>query len=130
LCLVSTGNVRLIPTGVGADLPTGAVMDISAAFDPPEMPDKIAILCGHTRYQCDFELEAVGKDTDGKIKLINDLSYMPAGGWFTADMPKFSCITAANARELAQETVLRWYRIKVPFSLPATPTGTRPASRS
>jgi hypothetical protein len=112
------GNVRIYPVGVGQTLPGGAVMEQSATIDPAEIPDKIAILCGHTRYQCDFELEAVGKDTDGKIKPIAQLSYAPAAGWFSADIPKFNCITAANARELARETVLRWYRIKVPFDLP------------
>ena len=131
--------VRIWPVGVGAALPVDStVLENSLTIDPPEKPDKLAVRCGYNLYQCDFELEAVGLDIDGQVKLIKDLSYrfdLAGGGsgkvdeeWSDIDLPYFSRMVIGsggnNSRkyvyrtELAKRTVFKWYRVKVPAEVP------------
>jgi hypothetical protein len=103
---------------VGADLPIGGtILDDSIAFDLPEAPDKITVVAGHTLYQADFPLEAIGQETDGTIKPVDQLSYKPVGGWTVVDFPDMNSVTGNDGknRELAKKTVFRWYRIAVQF---------------
>jgi hypothetical protein len=116
---VATNAVRICQLGVGASLPSGGVLQIDATADPPEIPDKLGVVCGPTRYQLDLELEAVGLDTDGKVKPVDDLSYKPAAGWLNSDIHGFGGVTATrNARELAKQTVFRWYRVTCSLTSP------------
>jgi hypothetical protein len=127
------GRVRIVPVGVGGDVPQEFLLEDSPAFNPPEKPDKIAVVCGPSSYQVDFPLEAVGLDTpDGDdaspgdtIRPIDQLSYMPAGGWSTADLPYFTNVgTSASGaytsglRSLAVKSVFRYYRIVTPVRIP------------
>ena len=116
-------TVRIYPIGTGSDLPTGLEMNAIYTFNPPEKPDFIQFVGDYIKFQCKFTMEAVGRDTDGKVKLIDDLSYAPSGGW-GADktIPKFTEIAEEDARKLAQATVYRWYRTKKMLS-GASPTG-------
>jgi len=111
-------QVAIRKKGDGADLPrNNTIIDESGGIDPPEKPDAFAVVTGPRRFQQDFELEAVGLDTDGKIKKIDDLSYKPAGGWSTIDLPHFQNVSDTKCRDLAKATVFRWYRIKVPLTI-------------
>lgn len=108
-------TVKICRIGVGNPLPlnvgTSGPMEDSGALDFPIAPD--AIICvTRKRFQQDFELEAVGEDTDGSIKPIEDLSYMPTGGWEDTSPPDFWDVVGDAERELAKKTVYRWYRIK------------------
>lgn len=111
-------TVSLLPVGTGADLPTNFVITRAHGFDPAEIPEKLKVITGPYRFQQKFELEAVGKDTDGTIKPIDDLSYTPSGGW-SAESPYFLLAgsTDAQARALAKETVWKWYRIVDDFTV-------------
>ncbi len=132
VCLNLDDSVSVVRTGIGADLPTVNVLADSFSVKPPERPDSLRVVCGKTRYQPDFLLEAVGVDTDGKVKLIDKLSYKPAGGWGGVG-PDFSGLSntpgadrAPSPRTLAQDTVYRWYRVKLedpstPGKLPLIP---------
>jgi hypothetical protein len=99
-------------------------MEDSLTLDRPEAPDELAVLCGPTRYQADFELEAVGLESDSAavaekhrstIRPIDDLSYAPKDGWNIIDVAWFQNVDISKKdRDLARQTVFRWYRIKAP----------------
>lgn len=112
------GSVNIVRSGVGATLPTDAIESMGVELDPPEVPKEIRVVAAPTRYNHDFELEAVGLDSDGTIRLIDDLTYAP-DDW-AAEMSKESSMTFLNelgARELAMKSVYRWFRIKKPDSI-------------
>ncbi len=109
-------RVRIRETGKGSALPLDGVLENSLTIDPPERPDSIAIVCGRTRFQPDMLLQAVGKDTDGTIKPIDDLSYKPAAGWVGDAPPEWPNVLkqfGKTAQKLAAETVYRWYQVQV-----------------
>lgn len=122
-------TVQVCRLGVGNDLPENLDIQIrSPGVDLPERPDAIRVICNRQRVQADLLLEAVGLDTDGQIKLIDDLSYIPRQQSFfgtpltTPDYsrisaPYFLGIKDLKARELAKQTLWRWYRVKVPFQV-------------
>ena len=99
------GDVNIRQLGVGVALPTTPLESGGATLDPANPPKRIGIVCDETRYQLDFDLEAVGLDTDGNIKLLNDLSFTPAGGWQEND-EFFLDITDEKALELARSCLL------------------------
>lgn len=112
--------VRIVKLGVGQPLPNNDdVRSVSFGVDPPELPDSI-LLCGSERiFQSKLLLEAVGKDTDHSIKPLKDLSYAPNpdadDGGFSVSVLSGSFEGLGDdlkARQLARETVFRWYRIK------------------
>ena len=113
---------RICRTGFGADLPTKDVEALNVSVNVVERPDSLKVLCGKTIYQPDFLLEAVGLDLDGTVKLINNLSYMPAGGWskesplhdgFWGVSALVDATTGLIPQQLARDTVFRWYRISM-----------------
>lgn len=121
-------RVHLVQVGQGGSLPGGGIISYGATLDPPEVPDKLEISCGPTLWQQDWPLEAVGieADEDQTVKLIDDLSYKPDGGWGGSHPPYFdnvegSFTTEAGEtvyhRELAAQSVFRMYRIKFPLEV-------------
>src|SRR3972149_2004864 len=72
---------RLAGTVINPPLPNPLpVIRYSEAIDIEDRPDSITIATGPILHQWDFELEAVGEDTDGSIKLGKDLSFAPFSG--------------------------------------------------
>lgn len=117
LCLDNL--VRIFKVNVGADLPTEGLISYGANFDYFDSPDQVSLVTAPIRWQHDFELEAVGLDTDGSIKPIDDLSYKPSTDWDSADIYSgYLSIPEETGLSLAHKTVFRWYRVKVPFTLP------------
>lgn len=115
-------KVALVRLGFGAELPLdGTVISDSLAINPPEKPDAIDLVAGKTRWQTDFLLEAVGLELNDSLRRIDDLSYKPKAGWSAVDIPAFSMVAAGKARELAKETVFRWYRIRTDLSVGGRP---------
>ena len=127
-------SVQVAQSGVGALLPIGSVKADAQSFQIPNRPDSIQVACGKTRYQVELKLEAVGKDVDGSIVPIAQLTYTPPGGWGNSsgggflfpDVPGFDLVeysgwpnqaaqkminTHINPHTLAMQTVFRWYRI-------------------
>jgi hypothetical protein len=124
-------RIKIVVAGVGADL---QIDDLATQGDvepdPPERPDALIFTAARTRFQFDFTLEAVGLDFisdfgDVAIKPIDELSYAPAPEpgivgsrpWDVADPPYFDQVSILIERELAIESVYRWYRIVTPFTL-------------
>ena len=107
-------KVRVVPLGVGAMLPDGAMLEDAVVFNPPEEPEKIWFIGGPTRYQHDFGLTPVGRDLSGKIRAIDDLSYRPSCGWEREAQPNFTNVLKEHGYEAwqwAKRCVWRWYRV-------------------
>lgn len=106
-------KVTLRRIGVGALLPdNGAQRSEDFGFDPPNRPDSIKLVGGPTRFQTRFRLEAVGEDSDGTIRPIDELKYKPANGWGSeAGHGTFTNISNQADRARAQRSVFRWYRV-------------------
>lgn len=74
-------RVSLRRIGTGALLPdVGAQRSEDFGFDPPTRPDSLKLIGGPTRFQTKFRLEAVGEDSDGSIRPIDQLTYKPTAG--------------------------------------------------
>lgn len=117
-----SGSFSLEKLGSGSGIPQGSVISKSGETSAAPKPSAIECVTGPARFQQCFLLEAVGKDTDGKIKKIDDLSYTPSTGW-SKESPYDLLIdsTDEKVRALANETVFRWYRIKDEISVVGYP---------
>lgn len=121
-------RVKIVKVNQGIQLPMvpGLFVHGQAGYGSKPLPRYVRVIMAPIRFQSKFQLAAVGLDTDGEIKPIDKLSYMPPGGWSTQDPRLFSGIQAGdagpaanlqeavrkkNARVLALATVYRWYRI-------------------
>ena len=110
VALLPNNTVRVVRIGDGAALPGGALA-VDETVEPANMPSQLIVLSAPVRWQLDFPLEAVGREEDGEIKPINDLSYTPADGWEKQSILDFGSIPESD-RENAKESVYRWYRIR------------------
>lgn len=113
-------RVELWPIGGGGTLPTADTQGASYTPILPIKPEKIIVEAGPTRFQTMFHLRAVGFDVDEKWRPIDELSYMPAGGWGRANfLHGFPEITGAYTRgnrtlpirDLARASVYRCYQV-------------------
>lgn len=109
-------DIRIERLGSGQGLPVSND-NISPVYtyNQTVMPSSVHVRTGPTIFQSLIWLEAVGLDTDGTIKRINDLSYKPAGGWETQWYNNFADV-APILRHLAFRTVWRWYRLQSQYS--------------
>lgn len=101
--------------GEGSFLPRlPSLTDYNESLDPPERPDGALLRGGAVERQCDFELEALAEETDGEFVLLDDVSYKPTGGWENDSTTEFLSIPLYKNRKLAQGSVRRAWRIKIP----------------
>ncbi len=118
--LKTNGRIAIEPVGRGKQLPvSGFLIAGREGYDPPELPQAIELVAGPTRYQVDFDLEAVGEDIDGEIKPIDQLSYKPKHGW--AFETPWTDNVDPRCQELSQQSIFKMYRIKLPETLPGVP---------
>jgi len=109
--LKPNGAVVLEPFGQGAALPElPETIEAGATITSAEAPAAIVVWGAPTIVQARLPLQAVGLETDGTIKPIDELSYRPPGGW-SSQTDQFPSLTSDHERRLAVETVFRWYRI-------------------
>ena len=119
------GGIAVYRVGTGDALTTNTGLEQSGgvSYEPPPRPAKIKVVGAPTKFQVRFELEAVGMDTDGLIKPIDDLGYTPEEGWEATIPPYFYKIDnnedleENNPLTLARRSVFSWYRIKLPLDL-------------
>lgn len=118
---LTTGGFRVVKIGTGDLLPAdGTAETAETGVTSPITPDAIRAVTAPIRYQAMFKLRAVGEETDGYYRPINDLSYKPTGGWELEHPEKFSGVTGTyekdgvtrELRDLALGTVFRDYRIE------------------
>lgn len=111
ISLNTDNTVTICQRGVGATLPVNYdVVNQSISIDPPEIPLYLTALCDKTLIQSKLRMRAVGMDTDGRIRLVDDLSYKPSGGWDDTDLVTFNHLTSSTEKELAIQTVGKWYQ--------------------
>lgn len=112
-------RVRLRKVGKGKTLPAGgAIIAGNFGIDTHVVPDSLIVVGAPVRFQSYLYLEAVGEETDGSIKPINELSYKPTNGWEAYDPPLWEISKTYQrdggtywAYDLAAKSVFRWYRV-------------------
>jgi hypothetical protein len=129
ICLRTNNRIGVYPLGYGLDLQTKEdVEEAGVSIQPSQVPDSLRVVCGPTRYEVLFLLQAIGKEWSGatsgpgRWKKLKDLSYAPNanaddGGFSTVDLPHFKKLDPNNAhsekRELARKYIFRTYWIRV-----------------
>ena len=99
--------------GSGATLPNNDdVFSVSNTIDPPELPYILKLVMAQTRVQSKLKCCAVGLDTDGAIKKVDDLSYRPTGGWGDIAFGELAEITDPEAHQCALLSVGKWFQIE------------------
>jgi hypothetical protein len=91
------------------------VEDGGLMVDAPPIPKAIFVVSAPVQYESDILLTAVGIDTDGKIRPIDELSYKPEAGWqFCHPTSMFDVQRehGLKAVRLALTSVYRWYQFK------------------
>jgi len=114
-CLITLGldnKVSIIQNGKGPIYPPNG-LELVPFFDttPTAWPKKTVATFAPTRFQMKVKLEAVGLEATGGVYPINDLEYAP-GNWDEQVPGIFNDVLDETDRELARQTVYRWYRIK------------------
>jgi hypothetical protein len=115
-------KVLIAKKGEGDSLPDGPQTSSSLSFDVSARPSRVRVYGARTRYQRRFFLEPVGREFDGSIRPLGELSYRPATGeaFEDAGPPPFAnlqSVTLPGAREpsdakaLAADSVYKCYRI-------------------
>jgi len=105
-------TVKIHETGKGGNLPEPFnVNNDGFGINPTEKADKIKLHGAPIKFQSRLELEAVGKEKDGTVVPINQLSYRPPNGWEYETPYAFYNVTRQEDRKLAVETVFKWYRV-------------------
>ena len=129
--LTLDNRIVIVRKGEGREVPE--YLPISrqqATLDPVDLPDEITVVTSAYRIQMDFELEAVGRDIDGSIKPIDELSYKPADGWNVWGIQDGYAreVSQRIHRSLAAAYVYRWFRIVMPTKPLQIEGGTFPIS--
>lgn len=130
--LSSDNKVHICTNGKGATLPQDAVESYSLTPDPLEAPDNLILIGQPVRIQIDLKLEPLGKELDGSLRLLKDLSYAPfAGRDVTGDRGQYGGFDkmcgvpfdyyihpkiSQRANQFAKESVFKYWRIKASFS--------------
>lgn len=109
--------VRIVKTGTGNYLPSNGIRMLSTSYDPPTPVNTVRTHFGPSRMEARLKLEAVGIDTDGKMKRLDQLSYKPSeddGGWKYEPPGDFGSVkknAGDAAHALAVRSVYRFYRV-------------------
>lgn len=115
-CLVVLGldnKIRVVPNGSGAAYPVnGRERWPAIEFFPSSLPYASRTKFAPTIFQSKLKLEAVGLDNTGEVLPIDELSYAPAGGWDSQVPGVYKDVEDDFDREMARETVYKWYRVK------------------
>ena len=123
VCPQLNGDVLICKQGVGKRLPAMKGAELKESIKIEQVPDDIYISAEPTLWEVSLELgDPVGLETDGRIVPIDQLSYTPKDAygvksWKTEDPGSFVNVEL-KYRPLALQSVWKWYRVKVPISLP------------
>jgi len=117
ISLMTDNTFKVFPVGSGAVIPNNDdLITAAVSVDPPEIPELIRVIANRTMVQSKLLCLPVGMDVDYTVKSVYDLSYNPGGvgntsGWDGIDLVTMAAITDPTARQLALETVGRWYQV-------------------
>lgn len=113
-CEVCGGEIASVfvqPLGTGQDLPSGGnPLHPPATMTRPNQPTRLVLYGGNNVYCHKLKASAVGLESDGTTKLINNLSYKPSGGW-PAELPGVFGNLSTTNQALAQGRVWQWYDV-------------------
>ena len=113
---------RICKVGVGAQLPILPNISESMEIIAPQEPDNTTFIAGKSLFQDDMALVPVGKELNGEIKPLENVSWNPNPGkpwlWEEPDLTRAYPEVDPKYQKLAQECVYRMWRPKVPFKLP------------
>ena len=105
-------SVKIHKVGEGQDLPEPFnVTNDGFGVNPTEKADTLKLHGAPIKFQSRLKLEAVGKEKDGSVVPIEQLSYRPPNGWENETPYAFYNVTREDDRKLAVESVFKWYRI-------------------
>lgn len=114
--------VWICKRGEGERLPDGAMLGQGEKIDDRVKPRSIMVLTGRIRFQQRFELEPVGRDFDGVVRPLDELSYRRVDGDWGVTGPEGAYNlgtvflpagrTAEDARALARSCIRKYWRIK------------------
>jgi hypothetical protein len=115
-----SGEVQLLPLGVGQPLPFAPNLTPELGIDPANRPSRIRLVCGPTEWQQQYSLQAVAEEVPGGNWVpLDDVSYKPASGWqseapgglwnVTSESP--APADRPDRRQLALRSVFRTYQI-------------------
>ncbi len=111
ICYESGSKFTIHALGTGSPPPAGPYRYLQDKTCSTERGPKIIyVTCAPTLFQSYLYLEAVGMDTDGEWKRIDDLSYKPSDGW-EMEWPTLMSGVDIRYRDLALRTVFRCYRV-------------------
>jgi hypothetical protein len=113
-------SVTVVTIGQGQSLPDNGLQTfISAGANAPPAPSSLILVGGPTIYQGYIPLQAVGIDTNGSLKPINSLSYVPPNGW-GSDQPGAwaSFNLQPTIKPLVQKSIYKMWELVFPFPLP------------
>lgn len=111
-------RVSIRKIGQGRPLPNlGIQMTEGYGASLQAIPDSLKFVAAPSLSECRLKLEAVGLDMDDKVKLVDDLSYMPTDGWRYQHPLSFGGVNPSNGQidqaiNLAKQTVWKWFRVK------------------
>lgn len=110
VCPKLDGTFTLEPLTAAASLPPGGdpVSPPGFSYKPSVMPSTVQASCAPKTRQKWIELRCVGMDTDGTVRLPDNLSYKPGTGWTTEWPYAFPGVAQAQ-RHLAFQTMYRLY---------------------
>lgn len=113
-CLIVLGldnRIYIGPNGMGPIYPPNG-LEFEPYIDtyPADHPAEVHAVFAPTRFQMKVQLEAVGLDTDGAVKPIDELSY--AVDWESEIPGVWGSVPDGEERQLARDTVYRWFRVK------------------
>lgn len=110
--------------GIGDAPPNalGKIISVNRSIVTPPQPSGFRGVSAPVLFQTALALgEPVGREVDGSMKPIDELSYKPAGGWGTIDPWDFKSLNSEYTdpttgetlyhRDLATASVWRYYRI-------------------
>jgi len=105
--------VKVWGLGQGGELPYAGSKYLNPPFPVNALirPERLKAVGSEVLVQSKLLLSAVGRDTDGAIKLLENLSYMPSTGWWYESPLYFGGVTGDDARRCAFESVWRWYLV-------------------
>lgn len=108
------GTLKIVKLGEGWNYDTDGRISEANGEKIKNHARTLLLVFGKTEIQANLELEAVGLDLDGTIKLLDDLSYKPAAGWTAqGDLDFFRHLDpAGDAVKCARASVWKWYRVK------------------
>jgi hypothetical protein len=146
ICPQLDGSVRIYANNVGAQLPRQEGSEFNETLKIIQAPDKITIAAEATRWEVSLEIfEPFGVErsmpnptsiSKEEMLPIDQLSYMPTGGWGNEDPLSFANVDSKRypnatikeqikererVRGLAQESVWKLWGFKFPIKLPFLP---------